>query len=337
MATAVTTNRKAARRAGLRYVNDDDAGITRMPAAEGFDYRAASGRPVRDAVTRKRIAALAIPPAWRDVWICPDPDGHIQATGRDTRGRKQYRYHIRWRETRDAAKFSQMAAFGRVLPTIHAAVDRDLRRRDLSRERVLATVVRLLEATLIRVGNDEYARTNKSFGLTTLRSRHVKADGAALALDFKGKSGVHHRARISDRRVLPIVRRLNELPGQRLFQFVDADGARHDIGSADVNAYLREVSGADITAKDFRTWAATLAAARALADVDPPLSDTEARRLIAGCVRDTAGLLGNTPAVCRSAYIHPGVFAGWRDGLLAGKFSQADDAAALIAFIEGLG
>jgi DNA topoisomerase-1 len=293
---------------------------------------------VRDRKTLARIAALAIPPAWSDVWICADAAGHIQATGRDARGRKQYRYHADWRTWRDAAKFGHMAGFGRALPAIRAAVARDLARRDLSRERVLATIVRLLEATLIRIGNDEYARENKSFGLTTLRSRHVREDGPALLLDFKGKSGIRHRARVEDRRVATIIRKLGDLPGQRLFQYQDADGSVHQLGSADVNAYLRDIAGAEITAKDFRTWAATLAAARLLAAADPPLSDAEAKRAMAACVRETATRLRNTAAVCRAAYIHPQVFTGWRAGALAGRFSGELDAdeAALLDFLDGV-
>jgi DNA topoisomerase-1 len=327
----------AAKDAGLRHVNDDDPGIARRPTGDGLAYFGVDGTKLRDKAALARIKALVVPPAWTDVWICADPRGHIQATGRDVRGRKQYRYHAKWRETRDTAKFGHMAAFGRALPAIRAAVDKDLGRRDLSRERVLATVVRLLEQTLVRIGNDEYARTNKSFGLTTLRNRHLKADGAALVLDFRGKSGVRHRARIGDRRIATIVRRLRELPGQRLFQYED-DGVIYQIGSSDVNDYLRAVSGEDITAKDFRTWAATLAAAQQLAAADPPLSEVEAKRQLVACVKDTARLLGNTPAVCRKAYIHPQVFTGWRAGALAGRFTgDLDrDEAALIRFLDSI-
>lgn len=326
-----------AREAGLTHVNDDDPGISREPAGEGFRYRGPDGKLVRDKAVLARIASLLIPPAWTDVWICADRQGHIQATARDARCRKQYRYHPDWHAHRDEAKFAHMAEFGRALPRIRARVKADLARRDLSRERVLATVVSLLEATLVRVGNDEYARTNKSFGLTTLRSRHLKDDGDALRLAFKGKSGVAHDVRVGDRRLKTLIRKLKDLPGQRLFQYVDATGARHPIGSADVNAYLREISGADITAKDFRTWAATLSAARALALADPPLSDAEAKRQMAATVKDTAGLLGNTPAVCRKAYIHPEVFTGWRAGALKGRFEGRDeDEAALIRFLEDL-
>ena len=337
MASKATTNKAAARKAGLRHVDDGQLGIARKGAAGEFVYREGR-RKVRSAAALKRIAALAIPPAWTDVWICSDSRGHIQATGRDARGRKQYRYHADWRAHRDAAKFGHMAEFGKALPDIRAAVAADMGKRGLQRERVLATLVRLLEGTLVRVGNDEYARTNGSFGLTTLRTSHVKADGLSLRLDFKGKSGIRHKVPMGDRRVLTVVRRLQDLPGQRLFQYEGEGGEVHQIASGDVNDYLREISGVDITAKDFRTWAATLAAARLLAVTDPPLSDAEAKRAIAGCVKETAGMLRNTPAVCRTAYIHPGVFSGWRAGVLAGRFSGdlGDDEQALIRFLRSV-
>ncbi|GGE01727.1 DNA topoisomerase [Polymorphobacter glacialis] len=338
MTSPIPENAALARKAGLHYVNDDDPGITRKLSGDGFAYTGPAGRAVKDAKTLKRIAALAIPPAYTDVWISADPLGHIQATGRDARGRKQYRYHADWHAFQGNAKFAAMAEFGRALPNVRAALKRDLAKRDLSRPRVLATIVRLLEQTLVRVGNDEYARTNKSFGLTTLRNRHLKPDGAAVRLDFKGKSGIRHNVRIGDRRVLTVIRKLHDLPGQRLFQYVGEDGETHQLGSSDVNDYLREISGADITAKDFRTWAATLAAARSLAVADPPLSDAEAKRAIVSTVKDTAGLLRNTPTVCRAAYIHPGVFSGWRAGALAGKFGGdlGKDERALIGFLESV-
>lgn len=328
----------AAREAGLRHTSDDDPGITRSGPPAKPQYTAPDGKRITDKPTLARIASLAIPPAWTQVWISPHPRGHIQATGRDARGRKQYRYHDQWRAHRDSAKFAQMAAFGRALPTLRTAVDKDLARRDLSRERVLATIVRLLETTLIRIGNEDYARTNKSFGLTTLRGRHLKAEGAALLFDFRGKSGVRHRTRITDRRALTVIKRLRDLPGQRLFQFEDTDGTPHAIGSSDVNEYLRALTGEDITAKDFRTWAATLGAARTLAVADPPLSDAEAKRAIIACVKDTARQLGNTPAVCRAAYIHPQVFTGWRAGALGGHFTGAleADEKALIRFLDSI-
>lgn len=329
-------NAAAALDAGLRHSIDVSPGIGRSGRAENFQYSRANGKRITDKATLARISALVIPPAWTDVWICPDARGHVQATGRDARGRKQYRYHAKWNEHQTHAKFGQMAEFGRALPALRAAVDRDLSRRDLSRVRVLATIVRLLETTLIRIGNEQYARSNKSFGLTTLRTRHLKAAGSALLFDFRGKSGVQHRTRITDRRARTVIKRLRDLPGQRLFQYEDADGAAHAIGSSDVNEYLRAISGADITAKDFRTWAATLGAARLLACADPPLSDIEARREISACVKTTSSALGNTPAVCRAAYIHPQIFEGWRAGALAGSFKGVldDDEKALIAFLD---
>ena len=336
-ANTAKTNKAAARKAGLRHVDDGEDGIVRDGPAGAFVYREGR-RKVRRAATLARITALAIPPGWTNVWICSDARGHIQATGRDARGRKQYRYHADWRTHRDAEKFGHMADFGRALPDIRAAVAADMGKRGLQRERVLATIVRLLEATLVRIGSDEYARANKSFGLTTLRNRHVKADGAGLRLDFNGKSGIKHKVPVGDRRILTVVRRLQDLPGQRLFQYEDDDGEVRQVASGDVNAYLRDISGSDVTAKDFRTWAATLAAARLLAVADPPLSDAEAKRAIAGCVKQTAGLLRNTPAVCRAAYIHPGVFSGWRAGALAGRFSGdlGADEQALLGFLRSV-
>ncbi|GGI69173.1 DNA topoisomerase I [Polymorphobacter multimanifer] len=337
-ATPPSDNAAAAREAGLHYSTDEEPGIARIGKPGRFRYTNPDGSKLADTSTLARITALVLPPAWQQVWICPDPRGHIQATGRDARGRKQYRYHADWHAHQTVAKFAQMAAFGRALPAIRAAVDHDLARRNLSRELVLATIVRLLETTLIRIGNEDYARTNKSFGLTTLRSRHLKKDGAALLFDFRGKSGVRHRTRITDRRARTVIKRLRELPGQRLFRYEDEDGTPHAIGSGDVNDYLRQISGADITAKDFRTWAATLAAARTLAVADPPLSDTAAKRAIAACVKTTATALGNTPAVCRAAYIHPQVFEGWRAGALHGSFEGAleADEKALIDFLDSV-
>jgi DNA topoisomerase I len=265
----------------------------------------------------KRIRSLAIPPAWTSVWICPYPNGHIQATGRDKRGRKQYRYHPRWREVRDESKYGKMLVFGRVLPVIRARVDADLRRRGLSRERVLAAVVRLMEVTLCRVGNNEYARANKSYGLTTLRDRHVDIDGSRIHLSFRAKHGIRHETDIRDRRLARIVKDCRDLPGYELFQYLDEEGNRHSIDSADVNEYLREISGEEITAKDFRTWAATNLAALALQEFE--LFDTEAKKkhAVVRAVENVAKHLGNTPAICRKCYIHPAVFDGYLDGTLA--------------------
>lgn len=332
-------NAAAARRAGLRYTGDDELGITRHTARDGFVYRSASGRPLRAPAHLARIAALAIPPAWTEVWICPDPRGHIQATGRDAKGRKQYRYHDAWRTVRDGAKFAHMAAFGRALPAIRARVAADLALPGLPHAKVVATVVALLEATLIRVGNDEYARANNSFGLTTLRARHVRADAGEVRFVFRGKAGVQHRAGVRDRRIVRIVRRLQDLPGQRLFRYQDGDGELRPVGSADVNAWLRDAAGAPFTAKDFRTWAGTLAAARALARQPPPTSAAEAKRVAAQCVKETAGLLGNTPAVCRAAYIHPAVLEAFGARALPPAFADPDDTAfeaAVLAFLDRL-
>ena len=296
---------EAAREAGLRYVSDDRPGIRRRRAGKGFRYVRPDGTAVRDEQTLRRIKALVIPPAWEDVWIATDPRGHIQATGRDAKGRKQYRYHDRWRAVRDETKYERMIAFGAALPTIRARVDADMARHGLPREKVLATVVRLLEATLIRVGNEEYARENRSFGLTTLRNRHVKVAGSALRFTFRGKSGKEHDISLRDRRLAGLLRRLQELPGQELFQYLDEDGARHTVDSDDVNAYLREITGQEFSAKDFRTWAGTVLCAVALRELDACTSESEAKRNVTQVVKTVAQQLGNTPAVCGACYIHP--------------------------------
>ena len=329
-----------AERAGLVYVHEDDAGITRHgKPPHGFSYRHPNGSEVRDKATLERIRHLAIPPAYTDVWISSDPDGHIQATGRDVKGRKQYRYHTRWSATRDEGKFARMAAFGRALPKIRAKVDQDLARPGLSHDKVTALVVRLLELTLIRVGNDEYAKTNKHFGLTTLLARHAKVNGATVRFEFMGKSGVKHSTGLRDRRLARAIKQVHDLPGQRLFQWVDADGARHPIGSADVNAYLEAATGKHFTAKDFRTWAGTLAAAKALAIQPAPASQTEAKRATNLCIKATAGLLGNTPAVCRKAYVHPEVLRAFAEQALPPSFAKAEGEAferAALRFLDGL-
>jgi DNA topoisomerase-1 len=333
------SNPELADAAGLTYVTDEDPGVRRRRKGDGFVYLDLAGRPLRDPETLERIRRLAIPPAYEDVWICPDPNGHIQATGRDQRGRKQYRYHERWRAVRDETKYARMAAFGRTLPAIRAQVDADLRRPGLPKEKVVAAVVRLLELTLIRVGNDEYARTNKHFGLTTLRDRHAQFAGAEVQFVFKGKSGVEHSAGVRDRRLARVVKSCQDIPGQRLFQYYDEAGERRPIGSADVNAYLREATGEDFTAKDFRTWAGTIAAAKALAMQPPPASEREARQATALCVKATAGLLGNTPAVCRAAYIHPEVLKAFAEARLPAAFAQAEGEAyeaAVLTFLDAL-
>jgi DNA topoisomerase-1 len=324
---------------GLRHVSDDEPGIRRRRSGCGFSYRAPDGSAIRDRVTLARIRRLAIPPAYADVWICSDPLGHIQATGRDAKGRKQYQYHPWWREARDGAKFARMAAFGRALPAIRARAEADAQRPGLNHDKVVAVVVQLLERTLIRVGNDEYARANKSFGLTTLRNQHVSIDGTAILFDFKGKSGVKHQTQVRDRRLARVLRACQELPGQRLFQYRDASGALHPVGSQDVNAYLREASGEHFTAKDFRTWAATLAAAEHLSAAPAPMTQAAGRRVVSECVKATARRLGNTPAVCRAAYIHPAVLRAYEADALAEHFPperQDDHERSLLNFLDAV-
>jgi DNA topoisomerase-1 len=314
---AAVDPRLAARAADLHYVTDAAPGIRRRRQGRGFRYFASDGRPLRDPKELERIRSLAVPPAWREVWICPDAFGHIQAIGRDARGRRQYRYHPSWRRLRDESKFSRMVAFGRALPTIRARVKAALARPGLSREKVLALVVRLLEITLIRVGNEEYARDNASFGLTTLRRRHVAVSGGELRFRFKGKSGKEHAFGIRDRRLSRLVKRCQELPGQELFRYVDERGRARGVGSADVNAYLRGLSGRDFSAKDFRTWAGTVRAAYALNASEPFSSDRQAKRSLARAVESVAARLGNTPAICRRSYIHPVVVDTYLEGSLA--------------------
>lgn len=301
---------------GLIYVNDGDAGITRVATARGFSYRDPHGRPVTDPRTLARIAALVIPPAWTEVWICPTARGHIQATGRDQRGRKQYRYHERWRQARDEQKYGRLIAFGRALPRLRAQVEADLALRGLPREKVLAAVVRVMELTLIRVGNEEYAKTNKSFGLTTLRDRHARITKAGAVFEFRGKSGKVHTTGFRDRRLANVVKACQDVPGQRLFQYVDDDGQRHAVESADVNAYIRQALGEDFSAKDFRTWAGTLSAARGLVAHPPATDAAEAKRNVTRTVKAVAGLLGNTAAVCRGSYIHPLVLESYERNVL---------------------
>ena len=307
-----------ARAASLRYVNDGEPGISREGSAPAnFNYRRADGGEVRAPHVLKRIRALAIPPAWVEVWICSDPDGHIQATGRDARGRKQYRYHPRWQEIRDRSKYEHMVDFARTLPAIRVRIDADLARPGLCRERVLAAVVRLLERSLIRVGNDEYAKANGSYGLTTLRNRHVEVDGRTIEFRFRAKSGKFRNIALDSRRLSRIVRACQDLPGQSLFQYRNGDGTVHDVTSSDVNAYLREVTGADVTAKDFRTWAGTVMAALALQAEVLPDTETAQKRAVNAAIDQVAEALGNTRAVCRKAYIHPQVIDGFADGTLA--------------------
>ena len=316
----------AARAAGLRYVHDDRPGISRKPAGDAFRYLDAKGEPVEDEATLKRIKSLAIPPAWTDVWICPQANGHLQATGRDARGRKQYRYHPKWREVRDEVKYERMIKFGKALPQIRKEVDRALSLPGLPREKVLATIVYLLEATMMRIGNDEYARENKSYGLTTLRNRHVKIDGSEVGFRFRGKSGVVHDVKVHDRRLARIIQRTRDLPGQDLFQYLDEDGETHTVGSADVNDYLRTITGEDYTAKDFRTWSGTVLAAMALQEFEAVDSDTQAKKNVVRAIESVAQRLGNTPSVCRKCYVHPAVLDAYLDGtMLEGLCARAEE------------
>ena len=284
-----------------------------MGRPKAFRYVDAAGKPVK-GTDLERIRSLAIPPAWTAVWICPDPRGHLQATGRDARGRKQYRYHPRWREVRDEDKYGRLSEFGRALPIIRRRVARDLARPGLPRNKVLAAVVKLLETTFIRVGNDEYARQNRSFGLTTMRDGHVRVSGSKVRFLFRGKSGVHHELELDDRRLARIVRQCRDLPGQELFQYLDEDGRVTDVGSDDVNAYLREMTGTDFTSKDFRTWAGTVLAARLLCASEPCRSATAGKKTVAGAIDEVAQRLGNTRAVCRKCYVHPAVIQAYLDG-----------------------
>jgi DNA topoisomerase-1 len=307
---------ESAQAAGLRYVSDTTPGIRRLRSGRGFRYVGPDGRTIRDKTILERIRRLAIPPAYTDVWICPIPNGHLQATGRDARGRTQYRYHPRWREVRDETKFGRMLAFSEALPLIRRQVDADLARPGLPREKVLATVVRLLECTGIRVGNEEYARSNRSFGLTTLRDHHVEITGSTMQFEFRGKSGKTHKVELSDRRLARIVARCQAVPGAELFQYVDEEGDRETIGSGDVNDYLRRITGEDFTAKDFRTWAGTLQAVEALEATPPVASGREAKTAVLQAVDKVAERLNNTRAVCRKYYIHPAVLERYEAGTL---------------------
>ncbi len=298
---------EAARSIGLRYVGDDVPGITRESSGKGFRYRDPDRKIIRDKATLSRVASLAIPPAWTDVWISPSARGHIQATGRDAKGRKQYRYHPRYRETRNISKYDRMLLFADALPRLRERVDADLVLPGMPREKVLAAVVRLLELTMIRVGNESYARENGSFGLTTLRNRHARIDGSTVRFRFRGKSGVRHEIELHDRRLARIVGRCRDLPGHELFEYIDAEGTVRRICSDDVNTYLREICGEEFTAKDFRTWGGTVHAASTLAGMEEFGSETEAKRRMAEAVKQVAAHLGNRPATCRSYYIHPAV------------------------------
>jgi DNA topoisomerase-1 len=307
---------ESARSAGLRYVSDSSPGIRRHRAGRGFSYVDSEGRTIRDRHVLRRIRALVIPPAWSDVWICSVANGHIQVSARDARGRKQYRYHARWREVRDENKYERMAAFGEALPALRQRVEADLSQPGLSRNKVLATVVRLLELTLIRVGNEEYARANESYGLTTLRDRHVRVERSRLTFRFRGKSGKAHEVEVTDRRLAAVIKRCQALPGHELFQYLDDDGTAQSIDSTDVNAYLRECMGEEFTAKDFRTWAGSLLALQALRAAASAESASERGRVVIEAIKTIARRLGNTPATCRKHYVHPAVLAAFLSGEL---------------------
>jgi DNA topoisomerase I len=317
--------RAEVRAAGLVYVHDDQPGIRRLRRGKAFSYRDADGHAVTDNQELARIRALAIPPAYEDVWICANPDGHLQATGRDARGRKQYRYHKRWRALRDHGKFDRVLAFGAALPKLRQRTRRDLALAGLPREKVLALLVRLLDETLIRVGNETYARANRSYGLTTLRSRHVRVVRGRLRFAFRGKSGQEQDIALDDARLARIVRKVQQLPGQRLFQYLDDAGERQPIDSGMVNEYLHGICGEDFSAKDFRTWGGTTHAAGVLACTPLPDKGGERarRQALVAAVKQVAQVLGNTPAVCRKSYIHPQVFEGWRDGSLQRSITAA--------------
>jgi DNA topoisomerase-1 len=313
---------EAAEGAGLLYASDTEPGIRRQRRGKGFRYADAKGRPIRDKAVLQRIHELVIPPAWEDVWICESKRGHIQATGRDARGRKQYIYHPKWREARDLAKYEHTLAFAAKLPAIRARVEKDMRRRGVPREKVLAAIVHLLDTTLIRIGNKDYAEQNDSFGLTTLKDRHAVIDGADLRFAFKGKSGRQWRLRLRDRRIARIVKDCQDIPGQHLFQYFDAAGERRPVTSSDVNAYLREIAGGDVTAKDFRTWSGTVLAAVTLCALEPFTSATGANRNVRKAVTEVAACLGNTVAVCRKCYIHPEILESYLGGGLAQEMAK---------------
>lgn len=343
----VTDPQEAAEEAGLRYVSDEKPGYTRKRRGKKFTYFDTDGKEIRDEVRILRLNRLAIPPAYTDVWICPSPNGHLQATGRDDRGRKQYRYHERWREERDENKYEKMVIFAQVLPKIRRRINKDLKLPGLPRQKVLATVVQLLERTFIRVGNEEYAKENKSFGLTTMRNRHVDVKGATVRFRFRGKSGKEHDIDTEDRRVARIMRKLQELPGQEVFQYLDEAGERHQVTSDDVNTYLKEITGEEFTAKDFRTWAGTVMAAMALQAQEAFENKSQARKNVKDAIKAVAKVLGNTPTVCRKCYVHPAVLETYLDGnLIEGLKKQTEkkladslgdlraDEAAVLSFLQ---
>lgn len=311
---------ESSKQAGLRYVTSSNPGITRKPFRKKFRYFHPDGTMVKDATILARIQSLAIPPAWTEVWICPSANGHLQATGRDARHRKQSVYHHRWREVRDENKYDRMRVFGRALPGIREHVERDLALKGLPREKVLAAILRLLETTFIRVGNEEYARQNHSYGLTTMRNKHVDVDGSTVRFKFKGKSGKLHNIDFNDRRLAKIVKQCQDIPGYELFQYVDDDGSHHSIDSADVNDYLRSITDQPFTAKDFRTWAGSVLACALLREVATFESQSQAKKNVVEAVRQVAEQLGNTPSVCRKSYVHPAVIESYTDGEILKAF-----------------
>ena len=312
----VTDPVASAKAAGLRYVTDAKPGIHRIQDGDAFRYESATGDTVTDDPTLARIKSLVIPPAWTDVWICPSPSGHLQATGRDARDRKQSRYHPHWGEVRDETKYERMLLFGDALPTIRERVDHDLALPGLPRDKVLATIVRVMETTFIRVGNAEYARDNKSYGLTTMRTRHVKVAGGTITFDFQGKSGVHHTIDLQNRRIAGIVKKIQDLPGHELFQYLDNDGTRHQVHSDDVNQYLHDITGEHFTAKDFRTWAGSVLTAMLLREGGPYETQSQARKNVVEAIKAVAARLGNTPSVCRKCYVHPAVLEHYFSGAM---------------------
>jgi len=317
----------AARSAGLVYTTDSSPGICRIKRGKSFAYVGPQQRPVRNRQVLARIRSLVIPPAWTEVWICTNPRGHLQATGRDARGRKQYRYHPKWRQVRDGTKYSRLIAFGQTLPQIRRRTETDLRRDGLPRRKVLAAVVRLLEKTFIRVGNDEYARENNSFGLTTMRDGHVRVSGSTVRFIFRGKSGVEHALALDDRRLAKIVKQCRDLPGQELFQYKNEHGAVVDVGSGDVNAYLKEITGQEFTSKDFRTWAGTVLASQLLREYEGVDSEARAKKNVVAAIEQVAKQLGNTRAVCRKCYVHPAVIDAYMDGSMMRTVAQRARAA----------